>query len=133
MHPSLARSAFDGSLLTVVREAADGTGVGGGARVRTLARQEQKELPDGNGEEVEEEKEEKGADFTGAVLSSQQERAPHEKGESGGGRGKLARHWGESGSVWSRRRRALSNVARVSRERPPKPGVAPPRRGAAHR
>ena len=82
MHPSLARSAFDGSLLTVVREAADGTGVGGGARVRTLARQEQKELPNGNGEEVEEEK---GADFTGAVLSSQQERAPHEKGERGGG------------------------------------------------
>ena len=62
-----------------------GTRVGRGARVRTLARQEQKELPDGN-EEVEEgkgekEEKEKGADFTGAVLSSQQERAPHEKGE----------------------------------------------------
>ena len=67
-----------------------GTRVGRGARVRTLARQEQKELPDGKGEEVEEEKgekeeKEKGADFTGAVLSSQQERAPHEKGERGGG------------------------------------------------
>ena len=53
-----------------------------------MARQEQKELSDG-GKEIEEEerkeegvrKEEKGADFTGAVLSSQQERAPHEKGE----------------------------------------------------
>ena len=87
MHPSLARSALDRGLFAVVREVADGTGVGGGARVRTLARQEQKELPHGDGEEVEKEdreREEKGADFTGAVLSSQQKRAPHEKREGGG-------------------------------------------------
>ena len=55
-----------------------------------MARQEQKELSDGGKEIKEEErkeegerKEEKGADFTGAVLSSQQERAPHEKGKWG--------------------------------------------------
>ena len=53
---------------------ADGTGVGRGARVRALARQEQKKLPDGEGEERKEEerrKKEEGADFSGAVLTSQ--------------------------------------------------------------
>ena len=41
--------------------------MGRGARVRALARQEQKKLPDGEGEE----RKEVGADFSRAVLTSQ--------------------------------------------------------------
>ena len=92
MHPAPAASALNGGLFTVVRVVAYGTRVGGRARVRALARHEKKKFPDGSGEEVREENSrkedkekgkrgEKSADFTGAVLSSQQERAPHEKGE----------------------------------------------------
>ena len=128
VHPTLARSALDRGLFAVVREVADGTGVGGGARVRTLARQEQKELPHGDGEEVEKEdreREEKGADFTGAVLSSQQKRAPHEKGKVGAGERQRSICW-KSGSVWSRRRRAPSSAVEGVGERLLKLGVAPP-------
>ena len=53
---------------------ADRAGMGRGARVRALARQEQEKLPDGEGRESKEEgrrEKEVGADFSGAVLTSQ--------------------------------------------------------------
>ena len=54
----------------------DRTGVGSRTRVRTLARQEQKKLTDGEGRERKEEegrKKEESADFSGAVFTSQPE------------------------------------------------------------